>query len=188
MYLVRHGEAEGDYPQRYLGRADPCLSVHGLEQARALAEDERLAAVQIWSSPARRALETARHVCPAAVVEVTPLAQELDFGVLDGLLPAEAARLFPEACRQLETGALNARSFGGEDWTDLWRRAARLRPRLEAAAPVILVSHRYFLRALAAQLIGLPVGIAPIDLGCGEVVVLRRHAAGTPWTVDPARR
>jgi broad specificity phosphatase PhoE len=55
-------------------------------------------------------------------------------------------------------------------------------------APVILVSHRYFLRALAAQLIGLPVGTAPIDLGCGEVLVLRRHAAGTPWAVDSARR
>jgi hypothetical protein len=127
LYLIRHALPEGDSPRRYLGLADPGLGATGREQARGLARAHPGAVgLPVWTSPLRRALETARLAFPGAELRVEPLAAELSFGVLDGLLPEEAARLYPEAYAHLQRNPLDAAPCGGETWADLLDRATAL--------------------------------------------------------------
>src|ERR1700754_3780462 len=63
VLLARHGETAENTAGRILGHRDPALSEVGVEQARALAEEVAGAGLaRVWSSPLRRARETARIV------------------------------------------------------------------------------------------------------------------------------
>lgn len=198
MVLVRHGHVEGDYAERFLGRADPGLSDAGRLQAERLSHLGSVADLSVWSSPSRRAMETARLAFPGVTVTPQPLAMELAFGALDGLHPREAARLFPEALAHLGSHPLDARPFGGEDWTALRARAASLRtlvedtgvtdqPTADGRPPtLVLVGHLYSLSALVAELTGVSRSAAPLvlRLDCGEALALVRHGVEGEWTVD----
>ena len=63
LWLARHGETEENAEGRILGRRDPPLSPAGVTQAEALAGRLRDAGVvAVWTSPLRRARETAEVV------------------------------------------------------------------------------------------------------------------------------
>src|SRR5204863_2627902 len=119
---------------RVFGRLDVELSGAGRAHARRIAEalaDEPIGAV--YSSPLRRALETARPL--AAVLGVEPVAvddlRELDFGELEGLTPAEIAERYPDSLAW--TAAPGGASFpGGESVRALQERAVRAVRRLAA--------------------------------------------------------
>jgi probable phosphoglycerate mutase len=183
LYLFRHALPAGDSPRRYLGRADPGLGAVGRRQARAMASAHPGAVgLPVWTSPLRRARETAGLAFPEAAPRVEPLAAELSFGVLDGLLPEEAARLYPEAYAHLSRNPLDAAPCGGESWADLLGRAAALAGVLTAALAggAVLVAHRYMLAALVPTLAGPGSGQAAApgpDLDYAECLVLEAVAA-----------
>jgi probable phosphoglycerate mutase len=108
ILLARHGETDWNRTSRFQGHADPPLNRTGRAQAAELAAalaDEELAAV--YSSPLRRALETAEAVAAAHGLAVTPLEalREVDVGSWEGLTHAEVERRFPEQfARWLEHG------------------------------------------------------------------------------------
>jgi broad specificity phosphatase PhoE len=99
ILLARHGETDWNRDGRFQGHADPPLNETGraqaVELARALA-NERIAAV--YSSPLRRAFETAQVV--AAAHGLGPVAvealREVDVGSWQGLTRAEIEARFPE--------------------------------------------------------------------------------------------
>jgi probable phosphoglycerate mutase len=99
ILLARHGETDWNREGRFQGHADPPLNDTGRMQAAELAAelaDAELAAV--YSSPLRRAIETARVV--AAARELEPLAldalREIDVGSWQGLTRAEIETRFPD--------------------------------------------------------------------------------------------
>jgi 2,3-bisphosphoglycerate-dependent phosphoglycerate mutase len=99
ILLARHGETDWNRTSRFQGHADPPLNRTGRRQAAELAAalaDEELAAV--YSSPLRRALETAAAVAAAHGLAVTALEalREVDVGSWEGLTSAEVERRFPE--------------------------------------------------------------------------------------------
>jgi broad specificity phosphatase PhoE len=103
ILLARHGETDWNRDNRFQGHADPPLNELGRAQAAELAATlarEPIAAV--YSSPLRRALETAETV--ATRHELVPLTldalREVDVGSWQGLTRAEVETRFPEQFRR----------------------------------------------------------------------------------------
>ena len=79
ILFVRHGETAPNRDGLVLGRADPDLTERGAEQARRVAEVLRAENVtHLWSSPLRRAVQTA-----AAITEATGCPAVLDDRLLE---------------------------------------------------------------------------------------------------------
>ena len=108
ILLARHGETDWNRDGRFQGHADPPLNRRGRAQAVDLARmltAEQLAAV--YSSPLRRALETAEVVGTSLGLEPIPVdgLREVDVGSWSGLTRAEVEERFPEQfSRWLEFG------------------------------------------------------------------------------------
>jgi broad specificity phosphatase PhoE len=103
ILLARHGETDWNRDNRFQGHADPPLNDAGREQAAALADSlagERLAAV--YSSPLRRAVETAELVAARHGLEPRPVdaLREVDVGSWQGLTRTEIESRFPEQFRR----------------------------------------------------------------------------------------
>lgn len=97
ILLLRHGETEWNVSGRLQGSTDTALTATGLRQAHdAAASMPRFAAV--WSSPLRRAKDTADVVAAAQGhrhVRDDPRLVERSWGEWEGLLPAEVDRRWP---------------------------------------------------------------------------------------------
>jgi phosphoserine phosphatase len=99
ILLARHGETDWNREGRFQGHADPPLNRTGRDQAVQLSVAlmaEELAAV--YSSPLRRALETAEIVAASRGLEPVTLdaLREVDVGSWSGLTRAEVEQRFPE--------------------------------------------------------------------------------------------
>jgi broad specificity phosphatase PhoE len=99
ILLARHGETDWNREGRFQGHADPPLNATGRAQAAELAAElEAVGLAAVYSSPLRRALETAQAV--AAEHGLDPVAvdalREVDVGSWQGLTRAEIETQFPE--------------------------------------------------------------------------------------------
>jgi broad specificity phosphatase PhoE len=154
ILLARHGETDWNREYRFQGHADPPLNETGRRQAAELAAAlarEQLAAV--YSSPLRRALETAEILAaPHGLEPVTVEAlQEVDVGSWQGLTRTELAERAPEQlARWLDGGQ------GWEDGETYEQMATRVVPALlESAAAhdggrILAVTHGGPIRAALA--------------------------------------
>ena len=85
LYLIRHGQTAPNAEKRYpLAGEDAPLSESGRQQSRAL----KLPAGTVFSSPARRADQTAR-LAGFTEIQPTPALSEANFGVMAGRTWAE---------------------------------------------------------------------------------------------------
>jgi broad specificity phosphatase PhoE len=99
ILLARHGETDWNREGRFQGHADPPLNRTGRDQAVELSVAlmaEELAAV--YSSPLRRALETAEVVAASRGLEPVTVdgLREVDVGSWSGLTRSEIEQRFPE--------------------------------------------------------------------------------------------
>ena len=154
ILLARHGETDWNREYRFQGHADPPLNETGRRQAAELAAAlarEQLAAV--YSSPLRRALETAEILAaPHGLEPVTVEAlQEVDVGSWQGLTRTELGELAPDQlARWLDGGQ------GWEDGETYEQMAKRVVPALLALAAahdggrILAVTHGGPIRAAFA--------------------------------------
>ena len=167
QYLVRHGESVSNLEGRVQGQADIELSALGYAQARQVAAWSRTLAAtapgsralgEIWSSPLRRARETAAVI--AAAVGLPVLVEErlceLHAGIFQGHLWADLEAEFPEEVARWRSGDVDYVIPGGESRAQL---AARGRAALEALAArdapsMIVVAHGGVLTAALGSMIG----------------------------------
>lgn len=118
IYLVRHGTTMLNRSSRYRGRRDVPLDRGGWDDAWSAAAalaDQGLDAV--YTSPLRRARDTARIVADAAgVAEVVDLPGlvNLDYGDWEGRTAEESAALAPDAFADYQRCAPGAACPGGE--------------------------------------------------------------------------
>lgn len=194
VYLVRHGRTMLNAEGRFRGRLDPPLDDVGyLDAARAAHELKDAGLVAVYTSPLRRAAQTAKFVASAANVRcvVEPALIDLDQGVWQGLTAAEARKHDPEEFRRFREAPDIATPPGGEALKDVERRVTEALRRLSArhaGAPIAAVSNEIPMRLVvwrAAQLpppqtmwdLALPTGSVTELLVDGSVVKLgRRHA------------
>jgi broad specificity phosphatase PhoE len=111
IFLIRHGEPE--ICGVLLGQSDPSLSVVGREQAREALGDLRPSIV--WTSPLRRATETAAVIAKARICERAEL-REVDMGDWTGLTWKQIERSWDELARKKLADWFGVPAPGGESW------------------------------------------------------------------------
>ena len=154
ILLARHGETDWNREGRFQGHADPPLNRTGRAQAVDLSVAlmaEQLAAV--YSSPLRRALETADVVAASHGLEPVPLddLREVDVGSWSGLTRAEVEERFPaQFARWVD---YSEGWEDGETYEEMGRRAVDALLRVAAAHDgerVLAVTHGGPIRATFA--------------------------------------
>lgn len=159
IYLVRHGETASNAARVFQMPETP-LSERGLDQAERLAA--RLADRGIGlvlASDFARAAATAERLARAAAapLELEPLLQERDFGLLRGRPYAELAE---------DAFAADYEPPGGESWPAFDARVDRAWERILAAAArspgsLAVVTHGLVCFSLATRWLRLPPGADP---------------------------
>ena len=163
LTLVRHAETDWNREQRFQGGTDTELSAAGRAQAEAAARllaREPLAAV--WSSPLRRARETADAIARphGFKVQTHPGLREMGFGAWEGLTGDEVRARFAEAHRCWREDPARAAWSGGEPLGEVRARAlgalAELRAQYDGRR-VCVVAHGVTNRVLILEALGLPL-------------------------------
>lgn len=203
IVLVRHGLSSFNVEHRIQGRDDlSALTDMGERQARAAGE--ALAEVPfdaVYSSPLRRARDTARHLLEAQGRGLRPVFDddllEIDLAPWSGLLRRELRERFPaqEAAWRSAPHTLELERPDGSRYRplpDLMEQAGRFRRRLldqhadalgDTHRSVLVVAHNAILRALVLTLLGVDAtGFRRLRLDNGSISVLNlsRAAAGGP--------
>jgi broad specificity phosphatase PhoE len=161
ILLVRHGETEWNQVERFRGRTDIELNGKGQRQAEALAE--RLANWQIeaiYSSPLKRAVETARPIGGACglAVESLPALTDVEYGAWTGQSPTQVEAEHGELYQAWLTTPHLICFPGGESLDDVRSRAMHALEdiRLQHAdQTVVVVSHLVVIRVLVCAVLGL---------------------------------
>ncbi len=157
VILIRH--APSDFTGRLAGRLDvPSLLPRGEALAHAQSRLAALAppAPRVISSPARRCLESAAALCPAAGVTEDARLREQDFGEWEGR-PYTA---LPDLGLLTREDLAAFSPPGGESFLDLFARAGEALAEIAAAGPAIVFAHAGTIRAA----LGLALGHAPLGL------------------------
>lgn len=81
VYLIRHGQTQGNLERRYIGSTDEPLCPQGRE---ALRGSHMPAVDRVFISPMRRCRETAAICFPDMEQEIIPDLRETDFGAFEG--------------------------------------------------------------------------------------------------------
>ncbi len=151
LYLIRH--AEPALRGVFLGQLDPPLAATAIAPAcRALAG---VRAAAVYSSPLRRARDTAALLPGNPAVTVIEDLKEIGYGAWEGKTWREAERGWPELARRKQTGWLDVAPPEGEPWTDFLGRVARaLAVVRRGALPAAVVAHQAVNAALAHLLSG----------------------------------
>lgn len=158
IFLVRHGESTGDVEDRFGGTYDDHLSARGHEQAQALAEKLSGKDIEIiFSSPYHRAREVAEIVSRAveAPVEFLGALREHDvYGLMSGMVKAEAKALHPEEFAKV--GNRNEVVTGAEPYRVFQQRMEKIFRHLAGRdqATIAIVTHGGQIRAFSRHLIG----------------------------------
>jgi broad specificity phosphatase PhoE len=185
IMLLRHGESEGNAQGRMQGRRDYPLSALGREQAARAAAfigASGLALNAVYSSPLKRAFETAAIVAESGVrprALIDDDLPEIGAGCLEGLNEAEIRQAHPEFMHRplSETGDFAA--YGGESNADVQARLTRLMARLEgrhreAEERILLVGHGGFHYQLVKALLCEPIPrVCILKFGNSTVSLLR---------------
>jgi broad specificity phosphatase PhoE len=165
IVLVRHGQTAWNIGsgagERFRGRVDLSLDDTGLAQAQALAErlaDHPIAAV--YSSPLKRAVETARPTAQQLGLPVQPLPGIIDinYGDWQGLSPAEVAKAHPDLHRRWLETPHRVRFPNGESLRQIRLRGMAALKEVTARHEgriVLLVAHQVMNKVLVCAMLGL---------------------------------
>ncbi|MFA7249654.1 MAG: histidine phosphatase family protein [Dehalococcoidia bacterium] len=164
LYLVRHGQTDGNAEGRSQGRRDVPLNDRGRRQAAALAERLReRPLVAVYASPLLRSLATAQMIAAPHRLDVQTDARlaELDQGLLDGLTGEEMRRDYADFLSQWRDGdPADLVMPGGESMRDAQARMVAATEAIAAQWPggeVVAVGHNLATRAFLCHALGVPI-------------------------------
>jgi broad specificity phosphatase PhoE len=160
LVLARHGETTWNVENVFRGRADVALNEVGIRQAELLGRYlSSWKPEAIYSSPLRRALDTANIVASyqKVAVRIAENLVDFDYGKWQSLPEQEAKRLYPALVTEWHNNPHKIRMPGGEGLEDVRRRAVELVDGILSRhqGNVLLVSHRVVLKVLICHLLGL---------------------------------
>jgi broad specificity phosphatase PhoE len=165
IILVRHGQTAWNVGtgsgERFRGRVDLPLDDVGLAQAHALARQlTDCCIVAIYSSPLKRAMQTARPTAQQLGLPVQPLPgiMDINYGDWQGLSPAEVAQVHPDLYpRWLETPH-HVRFPNGESLRQVRLRGMATLKEVVACHEgqvILLVAHQVVNKVLVCAMLGL---------------------------------
>ncbi|MDX9916958.1 MAG: histidine phosphatase family protein [Gudongella sp.] len=80
--LIRHSQTEGNEKRQYIGSTDEPLSKNGIAHAKSIGMLEHIK--HVYTSPMKRAIETAKICFPHAIMKRIEDLKEIDFGDFEG--------------------------------------------------------------------------------------------------------
>ncbi|MFF9348370.1 histidine phosphatase family protein [Streptomyces sp. NPDC014734] len=164
LLLVSHGQTVWHAENRYAGVSDIALTDEGRRQARQLGEwAARHPVDAIWTSPLRRATETAEPACRALglVPRREPDLRECDFGEVEGRTFAEFAAGHPGRAEAYRADPVVHPFPGAEDPRTAAARGTMALRRIAHGHPgrrVLVVAHSSLLRLVLCELLSIPLG------------------------------
>lgn len=160
IYLMRHGETEGNVGLVLIGREDSPFTSAGWQQPVEVARHlDRQPLTCVYTSPMARTQRTAKLVLEtlgrSVSIQTEWAIAEIDAGEFTGLT-------FSEVRDRLSDDAVlgEFRYPGGESWVDVQERAVRFVLGLEerhAGGSVLLVTHAGVIAGVVAKYVGEPI-------------------------------
>ena len=156
IFLVRHGECEGNIKGMFRGRADFPLNKRGLVQAQDLAREfKKIPVKYIYSSPLYRARQTAEAISQQCGVEIKieESFNNIELGSWEGRFMKEIAEQYPE---EWELWVYNPEKLKVKDMETLYDVRKRAKTCLDnlvskhSGETLAVVSHRAVLKPLIA--------------------------------------
>ena len=163
VYIVRHSETDWNREGRFGGRSDIPLNQTGLAQAAALGKRLGPTCTAVYSSPLRRAVQTAEAI---AAVKGLPLQcleglNDMSYGQWDGRTMAEMTEGSPDLAHRWSSRPHDTELPGGETLETVHRRSWEtfqgLLQTLGDGDEVIMVSHNAVCRAIVMGVLGIPM-------------------------------
>ncbi len=158
IYLIRHGEAEGNLYRRMQGTCDGALTELGYRQAQALAERFRDIPLDgVYSSDLYRAMYTASGLClPRKLPLITDRRfREVNVGVWEDLPFGSAWAHYPEEMAAFAKDPYHWRLEGADLYEDLSRRGIEALTELAEKYPngsVAVCSHSFLIGSILSGL------------------------------------
>lgn len=160
LYILRHGESEGNKDGKFRGRADFPLTERGLMQADDAANFiERKGITAVYSSPLVRALDTAEAVAQRTGLDVNVDGDfnNIFLGEWEGRLKNEIRERFPKEWEIWTTRPEYLNMEGMETLDSVQRRSVRRVNEIarSAAGDFLIVTHRAVIKPLLSGLLGI---------------------------------
>ncbi|AOU98301.1 hypothetical protein BI364_10320 [Acidihalobacter yilgarnensis] len=185
LIVVRHGATPWSVSGQHTSHTDLGLTAAGrIEAERLQPWLAQWSPAAVWTSPLRRARETAA-ICGYAEAEVVPELQEWDYGDYEGLTTPEIHLDSPGWTVFVGGGA----GAGGESPMAVAKRVDQLITRIrdQDCKPVLAFAHGHVLRSLAARWLGHDIRLgARLGLDSGAIGLLGRlhgEAALLAWNL-----
>lgn len=163
VYVVRHGETDWNREGRFGGRTDIPLNRVGTAQAAALGRRLGPECTAVYSSPLRRAVQTAETIAAVGGLPVQCLDGLMDmaYGEWDGRTMAEMTEHSPDLARRWSTRPHDTELPGGETLEQVhqrsWEVFQGVVKDLKEADSVVMVSHNAVCRAIVMGVLGIPL-------------------------------
>ena len=159
ILLLRHGETDWNAQKRFQGRQDIPLNDAGRRQAAAVSlRVRRWRPEAVWSSPQRRAMETAMIAlqCGSDAFSTDSNLCEVGFGVWEGALIAELEQNNDPLYQAWKRAPFTEMPEGAETAAEVMQRADRVLKTIakSSAERCLVVAHGGILRAIIAQAAG----------------------------------
>ncbi len=173
LYFLRHGQTAFSRDNAFCGSGlNPELTLDGQAMAQAFADAQAAMPWRaVYSSPLRRAVETATPLCAATglSMQMRDGLQEIAYGSWEGQSVESVDRDFhDDYLRWTADPAWNAPT-GGETAIAIARRGLQVVEEIRRdfdSGPILLVSHKATIRIILCALLGIDVGRFRFRLGC----------------------
>ena len=162
IYLIRHGEAEGNIYRRAHGHYDGRITAKGLRQIDALAERFRDVPVDaLYSSDLRRTMATAGAITKYHPLEIIPepRLREVNMGSWEDIPWGNLTHDYPEQMRAFNDDPARWNVPGGESFAALRERMRTVLREIAAkneGKTVVCVTHGVAIRAHLSDVLGVP--------------------------------
>ena len=121
LYVIRHGQSEGNVRGIFSGWCDHKLTESGREDARKAGRIiSKVKFDKVYSSDLNRAYETAKLALPDFECEPTPLIKEINVGSIQGMTYAEAREKYGHLYKKPNGNDYG--EIGGESFDALYER------------------------------------------------------------------
>ncbi len=157
LYLLRHGQSEGNRLGIFQGRLDYPLSAEGVRQAKRAAEFLRDLKIEaIYTSPQKRALQTTEIVSEVLKVplKVEESLREISYGILEGKTHKEVENR--KEYRLWLEDPINNPLEGVDDLVEVQRRVSAFIEKLSEER-ALLITHGGIIRIILCTVGGIPL-------------------------------
>jgi len=152
LLLIRHAVTEWNRSGRLLGHSDLPLSAEGEAQARALGARFAGEDVLVYTSPLKRAYQTAQIAFPRRELRQDARLKELNFGRFEGRTLEQNRAL--ESWRTWYQDPFKRRAPNGESYEELRGRAVAWFEALPDAPCTVAVTHSGTIQMLLSYVLG----------------------------------